>query len=318
MSDGSERAPVDLRKGLLALAFVIVTWSLIPIVLKYFSYRLDRWTVTGFRSLVATGFLLPFFLRECRLGRVSPGIWRRALWPSVFNLGGQILWSVAPYYNQAGILMFVGRSAFLFSILYSIILLPEERRTARSPAFLVGAALTVSGLFLMFLGCRSAQGTSPAGLLIMIGTAACWGMYGVSLKTWLKPDPAGHSFPLVCIYTSPVYAIIFFVFGEPASLADLSAPDLGLLIISAILAIGLGHTFSWLVFRTFGPILTEGFYQTIPFFAAVLAGLLLGEQLVPFQWAGGITIICGSGVLFYLLMRSRRAQVTDADLDPRG
>jgi drug/metabolite transporter (DMT)-like permease len=75
--------------AILALLVSILSWSSIPLFLKYFTASLDAWTVNGIRSGIAALLLLPA-LRTIPAAVNRRVFWRRALVPALVNSVGQV------------------------------------------------------------------------------------------------------------------------------------------------------------------------------------------------------------------------------------
>ena len=163
--------------AVLSLATAIFFWSSVPLLLKFFSHRLDAWTVNGLRYTFAALFWLPYVLRHVH--EVPPGrnIWKDALPPAIIHLVGQMLFGLTPYFNDATVINFVSRSSFLFTTLLGFSLLREERPLARRPLFWVGFGGTAAGLIALYIGGLGTTSTSAAGMILLIVTASCWGFY---------------------------------------------------------------------------------------------------------------------------------------------
>lgn len=299
------RAPgADFRSALVFLSLAVLCFSSIPIFLKHFTASLDAWTVNGFRYSVGMLIWLPYVLRNHRLGGDGTGtVWRKAVEPAAVNVLAQVTWALAPYYNDASLIGFVLRSTFLFSALFSYVLLREERALVRHPVFVAGAIGIVAGVYLMYCGRLTAAGTSLTGLAIMLGTAACWAMYGVSVQRKLQAFPARLSFGVISIYTCSVLLILMFLLGRPAELAALSGRDATLLVISAVLGIGTGHVLLYRAIHILGPVLTQSAFSVMPFAGALIAFVVLGEVLSVTQWFGGILVVGCCAVLLWFKSR---------------
>ena len=272
-----------------------------PVFLKHFAASLDAWTVNGTRYTVGMLIWLPYVLHRQRLGsRTDRSVWRDALEPAVANVLAQVTWALAPYYNEASVIGFMMRTTFLFSAILGYFLLREERALIRHPVFAAGALGILVGVFLMYRGGLSEARTSAAGLAVMIGTAACWAMYGISVQRRVQTYPARLSFGVISVYTSVALLMLMFLFGRPADLAAVSGRDAVLLVVSAILGIGLGHVMLYRAIRVLGAVITQSTFSIVPFIGALIAYAVLGEVLTPLQWLGGCLIVGACALLLWL------------------
>ena len=296
------RTVLSRRSGVAAFLVVILSWASMPLFLKYFTGLLDGWTVNGVRYTIAALLALPYLLLRVRAGEVSPGLYRDALIPAGCNIAGQICWGLSPYFNHASIMHFIGRSTFLFMIVFGYVLLHEERKLIARPLFWLGALGTVSGVVAMFLGGTAQGSTSTTGVLLLLGAGAGWAAYGVAVKRCMGRHSARLSFCVISLYTAPVLLALMFGLGDWPRIATLEAPDWFWIVLSAVTAITLAHTLLYVVIKHYGPIVTDGVLQVIPFVTVVGAYLLFGEVLTGLQWFGGTLLVGGS----FALLRAKR------------
>lgn len=294
----------SMRRGHGALAFILVilTWASMPLFLKHFTHFLDGWTVNGLRYSIAVLMWLPYLLYYVRRGSLNPRIFRDAMIPAGCHAFGQICWGLSPYYNDASVMHFIGRSTFLFMIVFGFLLLHEERKLIARPVFWLGVAGTVAGVLLMYRGGAAYGNTSPLGVLLLLGAGAGWAAYGVTVKKFMGRHGARISFAVISLYTAPVLIAIMFLFGDWTLIARLTLPTWGWLVLSAITGIAMAHVLLYVVLKQYGPIVTDGVFQLIPFITVFGAYLLFGERMSGMQWAGGCVLI---GAAYALLTAKR-------------
>jgi drug/metabolite transporter (DMT)-like permease len=229
-------------------------------------------------------------LHESPPGR---SIWRDAIPPAAVHAVGQILFGLTPYFNDATVINFVSRVSLLFTTLFGFALLPEERPLARRPLFWIALAAAAIGLGAMFIGGMGTKSTCGAGMLILLGTSACWGLYSVLVRKCLSGYSIRLSFGVMSLYASPVLLILMFSVGNWTPVLHQPAWLWVLIWLSAIAGIALGHTLFYRAIHTLGPISSEGSLMLIPFVTALLASLLLHERLAHLQWIGGFVLVLG-------------------------
>lgn len=294
----------EYRSALVFLALAVLCFSSIPVFLKHFTSSLDAWTVNGFRYTIGMLLWLPFVIRNHGRGRAGErSVWRDALEPACVNVFAQATWALAPYYNDASVISFMLRSTFLFSALFGYLLLREERAFVRHPVFGAGAVGMMVGVYLMYRGGLATAGTSAIGLAIMLGTAVCWAMYGVSVQRKMQPYPARLSFGVISIYTCAALLVLMVALGRPIDLVGLSPGDTALLVVSALLGIGIGHVLLYRAIHILGPVMTQSAFSVMPFTSALIAYFVLGEILTPLQWLGGLLVVACCGLMLWLKRR---------------
>jgi len=278
------------------LCAAILCWSSVPLFLRHFALttKLDAWTVNGIRYGFAALLLSPCILSHRRRYPHGSAIWRDALVPAAVNTLGQIGWALAPYYLDAGIIGFGIRSSFLFAVLASFWLLPDERYLLRTPSFWAGAACCLLGIVGLFAPSLRLGGTSLAGTLILLGTAIVWGFYHVTVRKYMRPYPAFDSFAVICCYTAAALLVLTFAVGKPRAVPATPAPALALVLGSAALGIAMAHVCMYSVVRRLGALIASGAEFATPFITSFGAFLLFGEQMSRAQWCGGGAVICGS------------------------
>ncbi len=299
----------DRFTAYICLAGAILGFSSVPLFIKHFSASLDAWTVNAVRYSTASVILAPVALVIYARNRESSrGIWLAALVPTVPNLIGQIGWALTPYYNDASVIAFVIRSSFLFTILFGLAFLPSERALARVPAFWLGAAICGCGIIVMYAATLfTQQGSSLFGIGLIVATAMMWGMYGVSVRMFLRGYPGRLGFGVVAVYTTfgllIAACVRAVIVSEPSGLATLSMPDWFLLLLSGLIGIAISHVLVYKAIHILGPITASGVQLVSPFLTAMGAALILHEKMGSLQWLGGVLLI--AGLLTLVLARSR-------------
>jgi len=283
--------------ALLALTGAIVSWSSIPLFLKYFTGYLDAWTVNGIRYGLAALMLLPV-LRPQR-ARQTPGtsLWKAALVPALINTAGQVGWGLIPYFVSASVMGFGIRASFFFTLAGSLLLLPEERYLFRSRAFWCGSAVCIAGVSSLFWGSLRQSTASLPGLLLLLLASGVWGFYGVSVRRFMRGHPPHRAFAAICLYTATLVCILMFAVGRFAALGTLSPGLFSMLFVSAVLGIAVAHVLMIYVLNRLGAVVEAGAEMATPFLTFCGASLIFGERLSPLQWAGGLGVVLGCALM---------------------
>ena len=294
--------PVSSRAWLPAIGAMLAAlffWAVVPLFLEHFTHLLDPWTANGARYFFAAAFWLPFVVHALR--RMAPAerraAWTAALVPAAAHGAAQVFFGIAPYHNNATMLNFGCRLSIPFATLFGFWLLKSERRLARSPMFWTGLACALGGFLLMFANGFGTDSTSAAGMGLLLGFSATWGLYVVFVRRNLSDYPAHLAYGLVSLLTCVPLLGLMFGLGDWRALLLLPPAQWAWLIFSALIGLTLGHVFYYRAIRTMGPIASEGGMLLIPFQTAVLAHVLLGERLAAAQWAAGAVLILGCALL---------------------
>ena len=291
--------------GPIAFTLLILTWSSAPLFLKHFTQFLDGWTVNGIRYSVAALIWLPFLVMQQRRGKVTPGLYKAACIPAACHIISQVCWGLSPYHNDASIMHFIGRSTFLFMIVLSFLFLREERLLLRRPVFWLGVTGTIIGILSMYAGGARTGSTSPLGVALLLGTGLGWALYGVTVKKYLSVFGSRESFAVVSLYTVPVHLTLLFGVGEWQAMAGVQLQTWMLMLLAALLTTALAHVLLYEVLRQYGPIVSDGVFQLIPFGTVLGAYLLFGERLTALQWSGGLMLVAAA---YALILAKRQAQ----------
>lgn len=282
----------------IAVLTATLCWASIPLFLKSFVGSIDAWTANGFRyPLVALMWTIPliFFMRQ---GRVPGWAFGAALIPTFFNVFNQTFWGLAPYYVEPGMIMFLGRTSLLFSIVIAFVVFPDERMLVHSWRFWVGLVLCVSGFVGMnVLGDVHTSPLTLTGVLIVLGHALFASIYSISVRHFMRGIRPWVSFPIICNYTSVVMLILMVMWGNPADLFTLSEWGWVMLVLSAVLGVGIAHTCFYYAIENIGVSISAGCVLMMPFITSAGSYVLYGEQFSPGQWTSGILIFAGAGLL---------------------
>ena len=143
--------------GIATLVLTLLGWSSIPLFLRFFAqHHIDAWTANGWRYAFSAILWAPALFWAYAHKSMPANIWRAALVPSIFNTLGQLLFGLAPYYVDPGLMTFSLRMQIVFVTVGAAVLFPAERRIVRTPVFL-------AGLVIVFLGTMGTIAFKPGG-----------------------------------------------------------------------------------------------------------------------------------------------------------
>ncbi len=160
---------------------------------------------------------------------------------------------------------------------------------------LAGALLSLLGVLLVVGGDPSVARngfTLNPGDLIMVANVAMWGLYSIMSRVVTRARST--------IWATTFSAWFALPFLLPAAILEWrqAPPVLNASVLLAMLYIGVFAAFlAFLAWnegvRRVGPSGAMAFYNMLPVFGALLAGLFLGERLAPGQLLGGALVIAG-------------------------
>ncbi len=189
--------------------------------------------------------------------------------------------------------------SFLFTVLFSLLLIRSERLLARRPLFLIGSAVSVGGLVVMFAQRLAYGGEGSLGAVsFLVATAAVWGAYAVTIRRCMGAYPLRLAFGVISLYTAGALLVLMFVLGDYGKLAHLPAGNGWVpLIVSALLGITFGHVLFYRGIRRLGPVVTSGLLLASPLVTFVGAAIILNERMTVVELLGGLAIIAGGACL---------------------
>ncbi len=261
--------------------------------------------------MCAAVLLAWLLLRHGRLASAHR-VWRRAIVPALFNCVGQTCFGFAVYFIQPGLAAFLLRVSVIFSIGGAFFLFADERALARLRLFWIGLGMVLGGAIgTVLAGEQTLVGKSAVGVALGAASGAFFGLYGVSVRYFMRGVPPAVSFAAIGGYTAAVMIALMLVFGRNAGLdvLTLSPVNTALLVLSAILGIAIGHIFYYAAIARVGVAVAASIIQIAPFLTGVGSVLIFGERLTAWQWASGALMICGG----CLLMRAEASRAPEAE-----
>jgi len=268
-------------------------------------YVPDGFTANLVRYPLSALFCLPWLLLGIRRGEMR-GLWFAALLPTMINIVGQTLWSWAPYYLEAGLMAFQARLSVIWSILCAFLIFRDERHLAGQRLFWIGATLALAGFVAMsWQQLVQIHGPTLVGVTIIFFCSVCWGLYGVSVRYFMREQHPFIFFSVICLYTS-IGLTVMAPLGEPASVLRLPWFASVLLVISSFVGIALAHGLYYAAVQRIGVAICEIALLSTPCLSLLISHLVFGETFTSMQLLGGIILLTGAA----LAMQSRKNAAT--------
>ncbi len=308
--------------GITTIVLTLLGWSSIPLFLKSFTHDIDAWTANGWRYGFSALMWAPVIIWAYAKGRFPKGLWTAALIPSLFNTLGQIAFALAPYHIDPGLMTFALRIQIVFVTIGAAILFTSERRIVKTWGFALGLAMVFGGTIATIIlkeGGVSALGSATGlGVALSIGSGLLYACYSLGVRHFMHGVNPLIAFATISIYTAIGILIPMFLLGHNhgADAWRLPPNRFGLLLLSAVIGIGLGHTFYYVSIARLGVAVSAGVIQLQPFIVSIASIFIFHEHLTPGQWAGGCIAIAGSAVILtvqHRLNRSPAPAPTDID-----
>jgi len=308
--------------GIITIVCTLIGWTSIPLFLKFFSKDIDYYNANGWRyGFSAILWMVPLAVAYYR-GTIPKGLWKAALLPSIFNAVGQHCFGVAPYKMDPGLMVFSLRGQLIFVTIGAAIMFPLERRVIRMPGYIIGLTMVLVGTGLtLLLREGGIKGTTGEGALLALIAGAAYAAYALCVRKYMVGMNPLIAFAAVSQYTALALVTLMLLFGKDHGLQALellkAAPDqtgwLGLpgakfvlLLLSAVIGIGIGHTFYFLAIQRLGLAVANSVVQVQPITVSIGSMFLFGELLNRWQWFYGIVAVGGAGVILHTQWRVER------------
>ncbi|MDX2149068.1 MAG: DMT family transporter [Planctomycetota bacterium] len=301
--------PPGTTLAIIAIVGTLAGWTSIPLFLHHFAKLIDPWTANGWRYAISALIWLPVLIIGASRKNLPPGLWKAALWPSLFNSAAQVLFGLAPYYVEPGLMVFSLRVQIVFVAIGAAIFFVAERRVITRPLFLTGLIAVIVGTLSTVALREGGLGEGRLlGIVMAMGSGMLYAGYALAVrKSMTRMNPIS-AFAAVSQYTAILLVIPMFLFGKDSGLTALHLPtaQIGLLVLSAIIGIGLGHTFYFYSMSRLGVTVASGVVQLQPVTVSIASAFVFGERMSTAQWATGFVAICGAALMLVAQHRARR------------
>jgi drug/metabolite transporter (DMT)-like permease len=303
-----EAPPLSPTTGVITVLCTLLGWSSVPLFIKHFSHDIDHWTSNGWRYGFSALVWLPVVLVAAYRRKLPPRLWQAALVPAMFNTLGQVAFAWAHYKIDPGLLTFGLRTQIAFVALGAFILFPSERAVIRSKWYLAGLVMVVCGAAGTILLGKPMQGATTLGVVLAIASGLLFASYALSVRKFMVGMHPVLAFAAISQYTAAVTVALMLVLGDRhgAGAMDLSRGQFGLLLLSSVIGIALGHVFYYISIARLGVAVSSGVIQLQPFIVAVASYFLFDEVLKVEQWMSGCVAVLGAVMMLAVQQRMAR------------
>lgn len=293
--------------GVFCVVFTLLGWSSVPLFTKHFSHAIDAWTNNGWRYGFSALLWAPLLLVHGFRGTLPPTLWKAALVPASFNILGQVCFTWGFYYVNPGLFTFGLRTQIVFVALGAVMLFPSERRVMRSPGFITGALMVITGaLAVILLGNDVFASATGTGVALAIASGAMFAGYMLAVRKFMHGMSSTASFAAISQYTAAAMLVLMLVLGERhgAVAWELSGGQFALLLLSAVIGIAVGHVAYYMAIARLGVAVSSGVIQLQPFVVSAFSAGLFGERLSAAQWLAGLLAVAGAGLILWAQARA--------------
>jgi len=313
------QAPPSAGVGIALILTSLACWTTIPLFLRHFREQIDGWSANGWRYGFSALLWLPLLLFAMRKGTIPRGLWRAALWPSLFNTAAQVCFGLAPYYVEPGLMTFSLRLQIVFVTFGAAMMFPAERKVIRKAGFIAGIAMVVVGTMLTVYLKPGGLGSGTAlGVALSIASGLLYAGYALSVRATMHGMPPLLAFSAVSQYTAMLMLLLMVIFSPThgAQITHLVPGQLALLLLSAVIGIGIGHTAYFKSIQALGLAVSAGVVQLQPITVSIVAPFLFpnDEHLTSSQWATGLLAVGGAATMLITQhLASRKKAVAAID-----
>ncbi len=285
-----------------AIVLTLLGWTSIPLFLRFFAKdtTLDAWTANGWRYAISALLWAPVLVIGAFGRKIPRNLWQLALWPSLFNIVGQMCFGLAPYYVDPGLMTFSLRVQIVFVAVGAALMFPLERKIIRSPWFLAGLGMVVAGTLSTVAFKPGGLGDgSGLGIAISVASGVFYAGYALCVRKFMVGINPLMAFAAVSQYTALGLLVLMVAFapGRGLNFLELSGKVQWLVVLSAVVGIGIGHTLYFYCISKLGVAVSSGVVQLQPITVSVGSLLIFNERLTPTQWCTGTLAIAGAVVM---------------------
>ncbi len=300
--------PRDLGIGYAAATATLLSWVAVALLLEHFTGAIDVWTANGWRYGLAAVLWAPLALWVLRRRGFRGIPWASVAVPAALWFAGQVQFAASFYFVGPAMVTFMIRVQILCVILFSAALIPAARGLLRMPGVWIGVTMMLGGAGGMLgFGETAPRIDDWTGVALAAGSGATFAGYGVALR-FLAPRPDDprvvklnplERFAFIAPMVGAGMLVLMLAFAEErgAVAARLSAGQLGLLALSSVLGVMVGHLAYFVSIERVGVVAASSIVQLQPFLVLLSSWFLFEETLTWPQVAAGTVLAAGAYVL---------------------
>ncbi|MEM1422528.1 MAG: DMT family transporter [Planctomycetota bacterium] len=310
--------------GLVAMLTTLFAWTASPLLNRFFAEYIDVWNLNGWRYAMAALCWLPLILWRLTSRTMPAGVWKAALLPAVFNSVGQVAFAYSFYFTDATTVAFALRVQLIAVAVGGAVFFAGERRVIRDPRFLGGmilVAIGVSGYLLLAPDAPASD--APSGDNTALGFAlgaiagAVFGFYALAVRPMMKTTGPMLSYAVISLYTAVAMVALMLTLSPghgSEAVTDLTPKLFGLLVVSAVVSLVIGHPCYYTAIRALGVSATAAVLQLQPISVGVAsiamftltANASFETPTNLWQWCAGLVAIASA--IFMLRVQHRLAK----------
>lgn len=324
-SSNDTHAPPGAALGVVTILLTLAGWTSVPLFIVHQASLIDVWTSNGWRYAFAAVLWAPLLVHQWMNKTLPKGVWRAALIPAAFNAVAQTAFAWSFYNIDPATATFGLRLQIVFIVIGAYLMFPAERAVLRSPVSWIGLVMVVGGIGgTLLMADRAnlpkvvdAMGSASyaAGVVLAVLAGLLFAAYGLSVRKCMGGVKAVTAFAAISQYTCVLLLIVMFALAKDPvtrthdfgiSALNLSAKEFGILMLSSLIGIALGHVFYYISIARLGVAVSGGVTQLQPFCVALAQLAIFGKELKGGQWVCGCLAVLGAGLLLSVQWRQSR------------
>ncbi len=321
--DGHPVGPTSPWFGVVTIVLTLLGWCSVPLFIAHFSKTIDVWTSNGWRYGFSALLWLPVVVWGLSRRSLPAGLWRSAMVPSIFNALGQVAFAWSFYNVDPATATFGLRLQIVFVAAGAYLLFPQERAMLRKPLAWLGIAMVLFGILgTIYAGYGLPKSKELFGVGLSVVAGLLFACYGLAVRRFMHGYHPVIAFSAISQYTAAAMVVLMLALGRNQfgaagtilnwadapwdgglSVLSLSTQQLGLLLLSAVVGIALGHVFYYISIARLGVAVSSGVIQLQPFGVAVGSWLIFAKPLAPAQWVTGLIAVTGAMLMLIVQWR---------------
>ncbi|MBL8877222.1 MAG: DMT family transporter [Phycisphaerae bacterium] len=306
---GTEQTHPGTGAGIALILTSLACWTTIPLFLRFFTGQVDGWTANGWRYGFSALLWLPLLLVAAWKRTLPAGLWKAALWPTIFNTAAQVCFGLAPYFVDPSLMTFSLRFQIVFVTCAAAIMFPAERAIIKKPGFILGIAMVVCGTMLTIALTPGGLGKGTAvGVILSIASGLLYAGYALSVRATMHGMKPLLAFSAVSQLTAAFMIALMILFARDLQTKEhdfglgvlkMSGSMWAMMLASAIIGIGIGHTAYFKSIQALGLAVSAGVVQLQPITVSIIAPFLFPHDahLTVAQWATGLIAVAGAATM---------------------
>jgi drug/metabolite transporter (DMT)-like permease len=310
------------RTAYLLLLNTVFLWGIAPLAVKFLSKYYSVWTQNGFRFACAAAMLLAWhFVQGYRPFRnkiqnrfpwtqafcydppqLTVSLWRKLILIGLINVITQSLFAGIYYFLYPAIGMLISSVNLIFAVLFSFVLLRDERASIRSFKFLFGSAFAMCGVItVVFLRdphllehLDVTEARFWIGVTLALLYAAGQAFYLITIRSVVVNMHPLASATYAISLTAAGLLVLLVINGGIGELLHQPFWLIPFMALTALLFIVLAHGTVFAALRQLNASVSSATMQLTPAVTCLFSALVYGDVLTIPQMFGGIAVLFGA------------------------